>query len=149
MLICTTGVDLVEISRVGRILAHYGDRFLKRIYTPAELLCSKGQATELAVRFAAKEAVSKALGVGVRLLSPSGIGWLDVETLNDPRGKPYLVLHRRARALAAAQGLTTWSISLSHDGGMAIAFVVALGLSETPEAGLKPTLTAILPERKE
>ncbi|MGC9523017.1 MAG: holo-ACP synthase [Anaerolineae bacterium] len=123
----TTGVDVVEIGRIERLLTRYGARFLRRIFTQDEVRYSRGWAGELAVRFAAKEAVSKALGVGVRVLSPQGIGWLDVETLNEPGGKPYLRLYNRAAALAQEQGLTTWSVSLSHDGGMAIAFVVALG----------------------
>jgi holo-[acyl-carrier protein] synthase len=122
-----TGVDLVEIDRIARALERYGDRFLARVYTPDEIRYSRGRVGELAGRFAAKEAVSKALGVGMRLLSPVGIGWHDVETLNERSGRPYVILHGRAAALAADQQLTTWSISLSHDGGLAIAFVVAMG----------------------
>ncbi|MBN1487217.1 MAG: holo-ACP synthase [Anaerolineae bacterium] len=122
-----TGVDLVNISRVERALTRFGERFLHRIYTPAEILYSRNRVAELAVRFAAKEATAKALGVGMRMLSPIGIGWQDVETLNAPSGKPYIILYNRAQELAAAQNLTQWAISLSHDNGMAIAFVVALG----------------------
>ncbi|HOT90468.1 MAG TPA: holo-ACP synthase [Anaerolineae bacterium] len=123
----TAGVDLVEIPRIERALARFGEKFLARVYTPDEVRYSRGRPAELAARFAAKEAVAKALGVGVRILSPAGIGWLDVETLNEASGKPYLILHGRARTLAEAQGLNEWAISLSHDGGMAIAFVVATG----------------------
>ncbi|MGC9356393.1 MAG: holo-ACP synthase [Anaerolineae bacterium] len=123
----TTGVDLVEITRVERVLERYGHRFLERIFTPDEVRFSRGRSPELAARFAAKEAVSKALGVGMLMLSPVGIGWRDVEVLNDRRGKPTLTLHGQARRLAEAQGLTEWSVSLSHDGGLAVAFVVALG----------------------
>jgi holo-[acyl-carrier protein] synthase len=123
----STGVDLVDIPRIERILSRYGERFLARVYTQNEIRFSHGRASELAARFAAKEAVSKALGVGVRILSPAGIGWQDVETLNEHSGKPYVRLHGRAAALAQAQGLTEWSVSLSHDGGFAIAFVVAIG----------------------
>ena len=122
-----TGVDLVDIPRIERILSRYGERFLARVYTPDEVRCSRGRPAELAARFAAKEAVSKALGVGVRVLSPAGIGWLEVETLNECSGKPYVRLHGRAAGLAEAQGLTEWAVSLSHDGGLAIAFVVAMG----------------------
>jgi holo-[acyl-carrier protein] synthase len=122
----TTGVDLVEIPRIKRALDRYGDRFLARVYTQAEVRYSRGRPQELAVRFAAKEAVAKALGVGMRLLSPAGINWHDVETLNERSGKPYVNLRGRAEQLAADQGLTVWSISLSHDGGLAIAFVVAM-----------------------
>lgn len=123
----TTGVDLVDIPRIERALRRFGEKFLARVYTSDEVRCSRGRPAELAARFAAKEAVAKALGVGMRILSPAGIGWLDVETLNESSGKPYVILHGRARALAEAQELTEWAISLSHDGGMAIAFVVAVG----------------------
>jgi holo-[acyl-carrier protein] synthase len=122
-----TGVDIVEISRVARVLRRYDARFLTRVYSPEEVQHSRERPAELAARFAAKEAVSKALGVGMRVMSPNGIGWLDVETLNHRSGQPYVILHGRARQLADEMGLNTWSISLSHDGGMAIAFVVALG----------------------
>ena len=121
----TTGVDLVDIPRIERALDRFGPRFLDRVFTADEVRYSRGRAAELAARFAAKEAVAKALGVGMRILSPAGIGWKDVETLNERGGKPYVTLHGRARKLADAQGFTEWAISLSHDGGFAIAFVVA------------------------
>ncbi len=123
----STGVDLVAIPRIARAVARFGQRFLDRVYTPDEVYFSRGRTAELAARFAAKEAAAKALGVGMRVLSPLGIDWHEAELLNDRRGKPYLVLHGRAAELAAEQGLTEWAISLSHDGDMAIAFVVALG----------------------
>ena len=123
-----TGVDLVQISRIARALARFDTRFLDRVYTAQEVAFSRQRPAELAVRFAAKEAVSKALGVGMRVLSPIGIGWHDVETLNERSGKPYVILHGRAGALADELGLTDWSLSLSHDGDMAIAFVVAMGM---------------------
>jgi len=123
----TTGVDLIDIPRIERALHRFGEKFLTRVYTPGEVRYSRGRTAELAARFAAKEAVAKALGVGMRILSPAGIGWLDVETLNETSGRPYVILHGRAHTLAEAQGLTEWSISLSHDGGIAIAFVVAMG----------------------
>ena len=120
-----TGVDLVDIPRIERASNRFGQRFLNRVFTADEVRYSRGRPAELAARFAAKEAVAKALGVGMRILSPAGIGWKDVETLNERSGKPYVTLHGRARELADAQGLTEWAISLSHDGGFAIAFVVA------------------------
>ncbi|MDF1513910.1 MAG: holo-ACP synthase [Anaerolineae bacterium] len=127
----TTGVDLIRIERIERAVQRFGERFLTRVYTPAEVRYSRNRVAELAVRFAAKEAVSKALGVGMRVMSPHGISWQDVETLNQPGGKPYVILHNRAKLLAEQQQLNDWAISLSHDGGMAVAFVVA---SRTPEA---------------
>ena len=118
------GVDLVEISRIARALQRWGDRFLERVYTPAEIARCRGRVPELAVRFAAKEAVSKALGVGIWWRG--GIGWQDAETLSDPLGKPEVILHGRALARARALGLDQWAISLSHSDEMAIAMVVAM-----------------------
>ncbi len=122
----TTGVDIVEIPRIEAAAARFGDRFLNRIYTPAELSYCRGRAAELAVRFAAKEAVAKALGVGLAHMAAGGVSCLEVEVASDELGKPHLLLHGRARALAEALSLREWSVSLSHAGGTAIAFVVAL-----------------------
>ncbi|HHS96453.1 MAG TPA: holo-[acyl-carrier-protein] synthase [Chloroflexi bacterium] len=119
------GVDLVEIPRVERMLARYGERFLERVFTPGEILYARGRAPELAARFAAKEAVAKALGVGMRMLSPEGIGWREVEVLGDQRGRPEVYLHGRAAERARELGLTEWAISLSHTREYAVAFVVA------------------------
>jgi len=121
----TTGVDLIEISRIQRAVERHGERFLARVFTPAEILYSRGRVAELAVRFAAKEAVSKALGIGVRVLARDGIDWHDVEVLNDMRGKPFVRLAGRAAERAAELGLSEWAISLSHSRDHAIAFVVA------------------------
>ena len=79
----TTGVDIVEIERVAGVLARYGDRFLRRVFTPEEIAYCRGRAPNLAARFAAKEAVMKALGTGFR-----GVGWRDVEVVRAPSGRP-------------------------------------------------------------
>lgn len=121
----TTGVDLIEIARVERILARYGDRFLERVFTPAEILYCRARLPELAARFAAKEAVAKALGVGMRMIARDGVRWRDVEVTGDARGKPLVRLYGRAAERAAALGLTEWAVSLSHTREHAIAFVVA------------------------
>ncbi len=121
-----TGVDVVEIARVVRALERFGDRFLHRVCTDAEIARIRGRPAEAAARFAAKEATAKALGVGMRLMSPVGVGWHEVEVLNEISGRPYLRLHGHAARLAEARGLTEWAVSLSHDGGLAIAFVVAM-----------------------
>ena len=121
----STGVDLIEIARVERMLSRYGDRFLARVFTPAEILYCRGRTAELAARFAAKEAVSKALGVGVRMIARDGIHWQDVEVIGDPRGKPLVRLYGRAAERANELGLVEWAISLSHTREHAIAFVVA------------------------
>jgi holo-[acyl-carrier protein] synthase len=119
------GVDLIELARIRRAVERHGERFLVRVYTPDEIGRYRERLPELAARFAAKEAVSKALGVGVRQISDQGIGWQEVEVLPDPLGKPLLRLSGRARELAEQQGLRQWAISLSHDRDYVVAFVVA------------------------
>lgn len=121
----TAGVDLIEIVRVERVLTRYGDRFLGRVFTPAEILYCRGRLPELAARFAAKEAVSKALGVGMRMIAPDGIHWQEVEIIGDMRGKPLIRLYGRAAERADELGLVDWTVSLSHTREHAVAFVVA------------------------
>src|SRR5712691_11795787 len=130
------GVDIIEIDRVADVIARHGDRFLQRIYTPDEIAHCRGRVSELAARFAAKEAVMKALGTGVR-----GIGWREIEVLPNRRGNPLVLLHGNARRRADALGLSTIDISLSHSRDYAVASVVGLiaGLPEwesTPRPGL-------------
>ena len=121
----TTGVDLIEIARIKRALANHGDRFLKRVFTSDEVLYCRGRPAELAARFAAKEAVAKALGVGMRMMAREGINWKDAEIVGDMRGKPLIRLHGRAAERAEQLGLTEWAVSLTHTRDHAIAFVVA------------------------
>ena len=121
-MILKTGVDLIEIQRIQQVLERHGDRFLQRIYTSNEIDQSREKPPELAVRFAAKEAASKALGTGIGIIS-----WQDVEVYSHPSGEPHLRLHGPARQIARARGLTTWAVSLSHSREMAIAVVVASG----------------------
>jgi holo-[acyl-carrier protein] synthase len=123
----SVGVDIVELDRIQRMMDRYGERFLDRVYTPGELVRYRYRPSELAARFAAKEAVSKALGVGLRQISAHGIGWHDVEVLPDPFGKPIVYLSGYARELAEEQDLGQWAISLSHGRDYAVAFVVASG----------------------
>ncbi len=121
------GIDVVEIRRMARVLERHGERFLERIFTPRELLHLRREPAEVAAHFAAKEAVAKTLGVGLRLLSPVGIRWHEVEILSTPSGRPIIVLNGYAETLARSQQLTEWAVSLTHDGGQAIASVVAAG----------------------
>jgi holo-[acyl-carrier protein] synthase len=118
----SSGVDLIEIGRIQEALERHGERFLQRVYTPAEIKAARGSAPELAARFAAKEAASKALGTGI-----GPVSWKEIETLNEPSGKPFLRLSGRARAIAQAQGFETWSVSLTHSRSMAAAVVVCVG----------------------
>ena len=116
----STGVDAIEIQRIAKVYAKFGERFLRRVYTEREATRYRGRVNELAARFAAKEAVSKALGTGL-----NGIAWREVEIMPDRRGKPLVYLYGRARERAAAIGLTEFAISLTHARELAIAFVVA------------------------
>ncbi len=116
------GVDLVEIDRLEGIIHRYGQQFLDRIYTPQELAEAGASLASLAARFAAKEAVSKALGCGI-----GKVAWKEIEVLRGPERQPLLNLHGAASDLAAELGLDNWSISLSHTRIHAVAFVVASG----------------------
>lgn len=117
-----TGADLVSVERVAAAIQRHGDRFLQRVYTPAELVACGGSADSLAARWAAKEAVAKALGTGI-----GDVAWREIEVLPDACRCPRVFLSGAAAELAQARGLTEWSISLAHDEGMALAFVVAIG----------------------
>lgn len=121
-MILKTGIDILEIPRIQSALDRYGERFLQRIFTAAEIIECRGRAEALAVRFAAKEAAVKALGTGI-----GPVGWREVETLHRRSGEPYLVLHGTAEHVAKFLGLTTWSVSLSHSQSQAVAVVIAMG----------------------
>ena len=121
MLVC--GVDIIEVGRIERVLSRRGARFLDRIYTPLEVAVSRGRASELAARFAAKEAVSKALGVGI--FNSDGLSWREVEILPDRRGRPLVYLYGAAERRAQVMSISHMAVSLTHDGGLAVAMVVA------------------------
>jgi holo-[acyl-carrier protein] synthase len=113
------GIDLIEIPRIQRTLDDFGERFLNRVYTPRERDRYRTRISELAARFAAKEAISKALGTGIR-----GIRWREMEGVSNRRGKPIIVLHGTAAERAALLGITDFDISLTHSRTDAMAFVV-------------------------
>ena len=115
------GVDTIEIARIERALADFGERFLRRVFTERERERYATRVAELAARFAAKEAASKALGTGIR-----GIRWREMEILSNRRGKPVLILHGRAADRAAALGLLAFDVSLTHSRTDAIAIVVGM-----------------------
>jgi len=117
-----TGVDLIEIDRIETVLARHGKRYLERVFTSAEIELCGNRPESLAVRFAAKEAVAKALGCGI-----GEISWQDVEVLNDEMKAPQLTLRGAAEARAGLLGLTSWSVSLSHSLTHAVAVVVGVG----------------------
>jgi len=117
-----TGIDLLEIERLKDAIATHGERFLQRVFTPRELEANVKKVESLAGRFAAKEAVAKALGCGI-----GDVSWKEIEVLRAESGAPQLVLHGAAEQLANEQGLTSWSLSLSHSQSHAVAMVVAIG----------------------
>lgn len=117
-----SGVDMIAIARLQQTLDRYGDAFLRRVYTPAEIERYRKQVRSLAARWAAKEAVAKALGTGI-----GPVSWQDIEVLANEQRAPVLHLSGGAAALARELGLREWAISLSHTDDLAIAFVVAMG----------------------
>jgi holo-[acyl-carrier protein] synthase len=114
-----TGVDIIKIKRIRKAIDRHGERFLQRVYTPTELAEARNNPASLAARFAAKEAVAKALGCGI-----GPVSWQEIEIRRDAANRPYLLLYHAASQLALEQGITTWSISLSHTRKYALAFVV-------------------------
>ena len=115
------GVDLIEIDRIEAAIIRWGESFLHRVWTDRELAYCRGRYPQLAARFAAKEATSKALGTGIEGL----ITWRDIEITSDDSHKPVLLLHGAARERAETLGLHTWAVSLTHTRNLACAFVVA------------------------
>ncbi len=122
------GTDLVEIARLQQAIARRGERFLQRVYTPAELEECRGNLPSLAARWAAKEAVAKALGTGI-----GAVAFREIEVRRGPLREPVLHLHGNAAALSARLGLREWAISLSHTQHYAVAMVAAVGWE--PESG--------------
>ncbi|MCC6147343.1 MAG: holo-ACP synthase [Anaerolineaceae bacterium] len=125
-----TGVDLIEIDRLENLTPAIRQRFLKRVFTPRELQDAAGANPSLIGKFAAKEAVSKALGCGI-----GAVSWQEIEILSGAQGQPQLVLHGKAAAIAARQGLSGWSVSISHSRTHAIALAAALAPADTPAGG--------------
>ena len=119
------GIDIIEVDRIKRALDDFGDRFLNKVYTEREQERYRGRVQELAARFAAKEATSKALGTGIR-----GIRWREMEILPNSRGKPVLVLHGSAQVRAEHLGLVAFDVSLTHSRSDAMAIVVGRKAAE-------------------
>ena len=110
------GIDIIRVSRIKDSLARFGDRFTKRVLTPAESAYVRGRPETMAGRWAAKEAVSKVLGLGVR-----GIGWRDIEIERLPTGQPAVKLHGRAARRAEQLGMGRVAVSISHESDYAVA----------------------------
>lgn len=118
-----TGVDLAEVPRIRQAIERYGERFIQRIYTAAEIAYVNRKANKyerFAARFAAKEAGMKALGTGWR----RGVQWKDFEVVNLPSGRPTLRLHGQAERFAQEMGVTAIQLSLTHTQETALAHVI-------------------------
>lgn len=118
------GTDLIEIVRIERSVARFGDNFLHRVYTAGEIaycMAKKNSAESLAARFAAKEAGAKALGTGIS----RGVSWREFEVRRQPGQRPELHLSGRAAEIARHLGIKRLSLSLSHSRELSIAVVVA------------------------
>ncbi len=122
MNILRTGIDLIEVERFRSQKPEIRERFIDRVYTDAEREYCGDNDQHLAGRFAAKEAVSKALGCGI-----GDIAWKEIEILNDEAGMPVLYLHGKASERARQLGLTIWSVSITHLKEYAAAAVSAMG----------------------
>ena len=122
-MIIGTGIDIVEIARFRKVLARAGERFLTRVFTDDEqrfCLKRKDPGPHFAVRFAAKEAVFKALGTGWA----KGVTWLDVEILREEQGAPFVLLHGAAQEIAALKGVGRVHLSLTHTDNWAAATAI-------------------------
>jgi holo-[acyl-carrier protein] synthase len=119
------GIDLVKVSTVGEAIAEHGERYLRRVFTERELADCGGVAApdplRLAARFAAKEAAAKALRVG----PDAAVPWPTIEVVRGPDGAPELELHGHAAEIAAAAGVESLAVSLTHEDGYASSIVIA------------------------
>ncbi|SCW36594.1 holo-[acyl-carrier protein] synthase [Ruminococcaceae bacterium YRB3002] len=127
-----SGTDIVDISRIDRSITRTGDAFINRCFTKSEQeycdsLKGSRRMESYAARFAAKEAAGKALGTGI---VNDGVSLTDIEVVRNEGSAPELVLHGRAREIAEDLHIVSISVSLSHDGGFAVAFCTML--AETP-----------------
>ena len=126
MRIIGTGIDIIECDRIKEMIGQHGASFLKRVYTPTEIrYCQdrRREAEHFAGRWAAKEAILKALGTGWR----KGISWRDVEIRNEPGGKPVVALRGGAREVVEQLGITEVLVSISHCRTHATAYAIAVG----------------------
>jgi holo-[acyl-carrier protein] synthase len=118
-----TGVDLVQISRIEKVIGRWGDRFINRVFTKEESrLCSgrTSSASAFSLRFAAKEAFSKAIGTGMR----QGVFWRDIEVFHYPGGRPGLRVHGKSKEMCERENICGFHLSLSDDGAYGIAMVI-------------------------
>ena len=117
-----TGIDLIRTNRLAEVDPAIRERFIKRVFTPTEQEQARGDLESLSGIFAAKEAISKVLGTGI-----GKVAWQEIEIIHAPSGEPSVQLHGKASEVAQKRGLRHWSVSITHDGGLAAAVAVAIG----------------------
>ncbi len=122
------GIDLVDITRLENLKPEIRTRFIKRVFTPGEREEAGENLSRLMGKFAVKEAVAKALGCGIGV-----IGWQSIEVLTQENGAPFITLRDKAKAYEQAEGITNWSISITHEGKYAAATAIALGESASSQ----------------
>lgn len=115
------GVDIIEVERVRKVYEHHGEHFLQRVFTELEIQQCRNKATRLAGRFAAKEAISKALGTGLH-----GLAWREMEVVQLRSGRPSVRLYGKARQRAELLGLSAFDVSIADLQTFSIAIAVAL-----------------------
>ena len=118
MAVVGVGIDIVDVARLERALART-PTMADRVFADGERAYAEGSMQRLAARFAAKEAVAKALG------APDRVRWRDIEVVVADDGRPSLVVSGHTAEIATAAGVRSWHLSLTHDGGLAVAMVVA------------------------
>lgn len=116
-----SGIDIIEVDRIDQAILRHGQRFFDRFYTAQELIDAGGKTPALAARFAAKEAVAKALGTGI-----GDVGWKEIEVRTGPKREPQLFLYGQANFLSEELGIDAWSISISHTNYHAVAFAIGI-----------------------
>ncbi len=121
------GVDIIEVDRVRKVYERHGERFLKRVFTELEVRQCRGKVTRLAGRFAAKEAISKALGTGLH-----GVAWREMEVVQLRSGRPTVRLYGNAKKRAELLGLTAFDVSIADLQTFSIAIAVALQVGGNP-----------------
>lgn len=128
------GTDIIECLRIAQMIERHGDVFITRVYTPYEIQycrCRKQATQHFAGRWAAKEAILKAIGTGWR----RGISWRDVEVRNEPSGKPIVALRGGVRDVVEELGIAEVLISISHCRMHATAYAIALGREASRDRG--------------
>lgn len=122
-MIVGNGIDLCEVGRIEAAIRRFGERFIRRIFTPGEIAYverKKNRFERYAARFAAKEAGMKAIGTGWR----RGVRWVDFEVVNERSGRPTMVFHGKAKEFAEGMGVRNVALSLTHTGIQGMAFLI-------------------------